>query len=346
MTKEFNQLEFLREAVRIDSSDGVEEMRDFLIETLEKHGYESEVDEHGNTLCSRGSGEPHLVLNTHIDTVAPHVEFDETDERILGRGSCDAKGPLSALLKSFIEADIDGKLSLAVTCDEENIDADAFLVGEPTDLDPCIAARGWTKVEIDLTGEPAHASEPENGVSAIQAASKAVLSLQDFDEKFGYENDLLPDPNLSATIIEGGEAENQIPETAKVTVDRRIVPPETPEKFAEKMRNYLEENLSTEAEFKVSLPEATEPLSAFETDSNSNIVKIIEEQTGNDSRIFDAATEASRFNEADVVVFGPGVLADEEGGVAHAKREYVSKHQVREAGEIAVKAVEEYLNQK
>jgi len=349
----FNELEFLRKAVKIDSSQEIGEMRKFLTDTLEKHGFDPEVDEAGNTLCSRGSGSPHLVLNTHIDTVKPHVEFEETEERIKGRGSCDAKGPLAAFMKAFIESDIDGKLTLAVTPDEEttlqaskklDIDADAFLVGEPTDLDPCIAARGWTKVEVEFRGESAHASEPENGVNSIKAASEAVLSLENFDETFNYENDILPDPTLSATIIEGGQAENQVSETATLTIDRRVVPPETPEKFSEKIKNHFKRNIQTEADIEVKLPNKTEPLSAFEKKPKTDIVQIIKEESGSEPRIFDAATEASRFKDSAVVVFGPGVLADEEGGVAHSKREYVNKIEVKGAGKILVSTVESYLS--
>lgn len=118
-------------------------MRELLIRTLKESGFEPEIDSAGNTLCTRGSGNPHLVLNTHIDTVKPHLDFEEAQDRINGRGSCDAKGPLSAFLKAFIQSKIDGTLTLAVTPDEETtlqaskdleIDADAVLVGEPTDL--------------------------------------------------------------------------------------------------------------------------------------------------------------------------------------------------------------------
>jgi acetylornithine deacetylase len=349
----FDEMEFLREAVKIDSSTEVEEMRNFLLETLESYELEPEVDEAGNTLCTRGTGRPHLVLNTHIDTVQPHIELEETEEKIKGRGSCDAKGPLAALLKAFIESEINGKLTLAVTPDEEttlqgskklDLDPDAVIVGEPTNLDPCIAARGWAKVDIKFSGESAHASEPENGVSAIKAASYAVIALENFDKQYNYENDMLPDPNLTATIIEGGEAENQIPSTSTVTVDRRVVPPETPQDFREKITEYLEKKIDTEAEVTVELPESSEPLSAFETPQEAEIVEIMEKQSESKARIFEAATEASRFNDSHVVVFGPGVLADEKGGVAHSKREHVRKESVEKAGEIVKKSVKDYLS--
>ncbi len=57
---EFNELEFLRQAVKIDSSEEVDQMREFLLETLEEHDFSPEVDEAGNTPCTRGSG--NLIL--------------------------------------------------------------------------------------------------------------------------------------------------------------------------------------------------------------------------------------------------------------------------------------------
>ena len=56
-------------------------MREFLVETLEKEGSDPSVDEAGNTLATRvgdASG-PHIVLNTHIDTVPPHLPFERSD---------------------------------------------------------------------------------------------------------------------------------------------------------------------------------------------------------------------------------------------------------------------------
>ena len=169
---------------------------------------------------------------------------------------------------------------------------------------------------MKFKGAPAHASEPGKGSSAIKAASKAVISLEDFDENFEYENDMLPEPDLSATILEGGETENQIPETAELTIDRRVVPPETPGKFAGKIRSHLERRIDEDVTI---------------------------EESGNGAQIFEAATEASRFNESNVVVFGPGVLADEEGGVAHSNREYIKKDKIEEAGKVTVSIVESYL---
>jgi len=166
----FDPLSFHESAVSISSHEDVTEMREFLVETLTEHGVDPRVDDAGNTIASfEGNADgPHVVLNTHIDTVPPHVPFerreqppgvdgergdgtaDEAGDVVAGRGSCDAKGPLAALLAAFLDAEVEaGRLTLAVTPDEEvystgaaalALDADGYVVGEPTDLAACTAA--------------------------------------------------------------------------------------------------------------------------------------------------------------------------------------------------------------
>ncbi|MDY6780635.1 MAG: succinyl-diaminopimelate desuccinylase, partial [Halobacteria archaeon] len=83
-------VEFLEETVRIPSHENVEEIRDYLVENVEgayKHGS-------GCVVAEKGEGSPHAVLNTHMDTVTPHVEYERDGDVIRGRGSCDAKASL------------------------------------------------------------------------------------------------------------------------------------------------------------------------------------------------------------------------------------------------------------
>jgi len=73
-------------------------------------------------------------------------------------------------------------------------------------------------------------------------------------------------------------------------------------------------------------------LEAWDTDPEAAVVDVLVSASGGDVRPFGAATEASYFaQDAPTVVFGPGVLADEVGAVAHAPREYVRVGAVRKA---------------
>jgi acetylornithine deacetylase len=353
---DFDPVAFLEDAVPLASNERVEEMRAFLVETLEAHGLDARVDDAGNTLAAKGATESdadtHLVFNTHIDTVSPHVPFEreETDgetTRIHGRGSCDAKGPLAAILAAFFAVDPreDARVTLAVTPDEEelstgaaalDLDADCYVVGEPTGLDVCTAAKGRFQGTLTLTGSAAHAAEPESGVNAIAGLEAALAVIRQFDDDRG------PHPQLGAatltpTTVAGGDATNQIPARCELVLDRRSVPPETAEEFRMGLETAVRAAVADDVGVDFSLTDRPTPfLEAFATDEEHALVQTLaaaSESAGGSGTVrpFTAATEASYFAPAPVVVFGPGVLADDEGAVAHAEREYVDVDDVERA---------------
>ncbi|ACM56274.1 M20/M25/M40 family metallo-hydrolase [Halorubrum lacusprofundi] len=383
----FDSVSFLEQAVQTPSHESVDEMREFVVETLDQFGAESEVVAGGCVLAKKYSdapGEgPHLVLNTHLDTVTPHVPFERgeahEDERadsvsddgpgdvIRGRGACDAKGPLAALLSGFLAADPErGRITLALTPDEESLslgaaaltgrspgtedrlNGDLFLVGEPTSLDACTAAKGRFQGTVELSGTAAHAAEFA-GANAVAAAEGALAAIRTFDDGADEHPQLGP-PKLTPTVIEGGGATNQVPADCEITADRRSVPPETAEGFRSSLADAVRESTPKDIGVAVALTDRESPFfEAFSTDPDhelvgavANAARIAADSTGiladrgGAVRPFGAATEASYFAPAPTVVFGPGDLADNAGAVAHAEREYV---RVREV-EAAAKTVE------
>lgn len=342
----FDPVDFLEKAVEIPSNEGVGEMRDLLCETLAEHGAEPRIDGAGNVIASKGEGSPHTLLNTHIDTVSPHIPFERDGEVIRGRGSCDAKGPLAAMLAAFLACEPEGRVTLAVTPDEETLSRGAYtlslafdrcIVGEPTDLDVCIAAKGRFQGTLSVRGENAHAAEPETGHNAVTDAGRVLLALEEFDAESHPE---LGGPTLTPTLIEGGSATNQVPADCRITLDRRSVPPETATGFAEALAAHLDSRVpEADAEFRFAERE-TPFLEAFETDPGEPVVEALRAAGAGDPRPFTAATEASYFaSEAPTVVFGPGVLVDAEGAVAHGDREYVRVDRVRRAAGVLESAL-------
>jgi len=367
----FEPVAFLEDAVRTPSHEDVTEMRELLVDALEAGGVVPRVDDAGNTLAVRDSGEPgpHVVLNTHIDTVPPHVEYSRGEARsaserasgeersddpragdvIRGRGACDAKGPLAALLAAFLRTEPErGRVTLAVTPDEETETAgaralsfdpepDAFVVGEPTELDVCTAAKGRFQATVEVGGASAHAAEPESGVNAVRVAGDLLSAFDTFGERADAPDptELLGAPTLTPTTVEGGAAANQVPEACSVVVDRRSVPPETPEEFRDALETHLRDHAPEGASVDVSLAEWKMPfLEAFETPADARVVRALADASGGEIRPFGAATEAAYFADlAPTVVFGPGALADEEGAVAHAPREYVRTGEVERAAD-------------
>ncbi|MFA9503756.1 M20 family metallopeptidase [Natrinema sp. H-ect1] len=361
---EFDPIAFLETAVQHASHEDVGPMRAFLRETLETHGVDPRVDDAGNVLASRGppaaDADSHVVLNTHIDTVSPHVPYErdpdapEADggEVIRGRGSCDAKGPLAALLSAFFAVEpTDDRVTLAVTPDEEILstgayalvsgeasltaDADAVIVGEPTDLDVCTAAKGRFQGTIHLSGANAHAAEPETGTNAVAALEGVLEAVRTFGERADAPptHPQLGAATLTPTVVEGGEATNQVPADAALTVDRRSVPPETADEFHEALTAHLRAAVPDDVGLDFRFTDRPTPfLEAWDTDPDAPVARTLADAAGGEIRPFTAATEASYFAaDAPTVVFGPGVLADDEGAVAHAPREYVRLEAVRKA---------------
>ncbi|WP_435144053.1 M20/M25/M40 family metallo-hydrolase [Halobaculum sp. P14] len=394
---DFDPVEFLDAAVRTESHESVDAMRDLLVETLDRHGESVRVDAAGNVRATK-SGDadgPHLVLNTHIDTVPPHVPADRDGDVLRGRGACDAKGPLAALLAAFLATTpTRGRLTLAVTPDEETlstgadalvrgtggvdpVDGDLFVVGEPTDCDVCTAARGRFEGTLTLTGSAAHAAEPDAGVNAVAALEGALGAIRGFDADRDPHPRLGP-PTLVATGAGGGEATNQVPATATLTLDRRSVPPETAEEFRAELAAAVRGAVPDDVGVSFDLTERSTPfLEAFDTDPDHELVRTFadaaaaagavaaersdaeqadsghgdaersdgaESSADGDVRPFGAATEASYFSPAPTVVFGPGHVADENGAVAHADREYVRLSRVRTAAAAATDAVGDLLD--
>src|SRR5436190_19271729 len=96
-------LELTKELIKIESISGNEaNLVNFLANYLDKLGFDVELQEaeanRPNIYAKRG--EPDVILSTHTDTVPPYVELREDDEHIYGRGACDTKGLMSAMLKA------------------------------------------------------------------------------------------------------------------------------------------------------------------------------------------------------------------------------------------------------
>jgi len=378
----FDPVAFLETAVQIPSHESVESMRSFVVETLESHGIDAAIVADGCVVAEKASPAPgrgpHLALNTHLDTVTPHVPFDRgpavegerghaperPDEVIRGRGSCDAKGPLAAILAGFLAAEpARGRLTLALTPDEESLslgaaaltgrlpgreprlDADVYLVGEPTGLDACTAAKGRFQGTVELSGVAAHAAEFA-GANAVAAAEGALAAIRTFDDD-SDDHPQLGAPKLTPTVIAGGDATNQVPADCSITVDRRSVPPETAEVFRSSLAAAVRAAVPDDVGVDVALTDRESPFfEAFSTDPDHELVDAVAGAAdaagaaaglagdrGGAVRPFGAATEASYFAPAPTVVFGPGDLADETGAVAHAEREYVRVREVEAAAD-------------
>jgi acetylornithine deacetylase/succinyl-diaminopimelate desuccinylase-like protein len=195
---------------------------------------------------------PTFLLCTHLDVVPPGSEAQwqprVAEGRLHGRGSCDAKGPLAAMIAAFESlaarrVGLAGRLLLAAVADEETgalgaralvaggMRADAAVIGEPTENVAVLASRGALRVAVTFLGRSAHASRPRNGVNAVHAAASLIVALEALDRELEGRG---TDGSCAATVVAGGTKLNIVPDRCTVQADRRLGPTEAmPDALAE-----------------------------------------------------------------------------------------------------------------
>lgn len=314
---------------------------------------------------------PVLVLNGHLDTVPvkedwSHDPFSgEVDSnRIYGRGAADMKGAIAAMIgaaKRIKESKdtIKGSLLLSFVADEERKnsgtmqflekykDIDYAVVGEPSDLDIVISNRGVLRLEISTFGKAGHASNPSGGINAIYRMNKAIRSLMELAESYGSNNENYTNkPSLSVSLIKGGTAENMIPDTCEIIIDRRTVYHENTEEVIEEITERFEEIRRKDSTFDYSY-KVTEELGPWKARDDSGLLKMagrVYQGCFNKKPVLKdlgATCETALFAEkgADTLVFGPGSIKQ-----AHARDEYVEISHLTGACEYYYRLIKEILS--
>ena len=179
-------------------------------------------------------GEPAVTLSTHLDTVPPFFPSREDGEFIWGRGACDVKGIIAAMIKAVegLLADGHRNFALLFVVGEERNSAGAysaaktprgsrFLVnGEPTENRLALGSKGAFRFEFHASGKMAHSAYPELGESAILKLLDALARVR----KMPLETDPILGPStLNIGTITGGRAPNVIPDHASAEIFIRLV---------------------------------------------------------------------------------------------------------------------------
>ena len=231
------QLRLTRELVDIDSTTGQEAAAGaWLVTTLRALGYQVAEQQVApgrfNVIATVGA--PVVVLSTHFDCVPPFFPSRLERGRLYGRGSCDAKGALVAMIAASERLRAGGEtgVGLLFVVGEERGSEGAkaangiapgskYLIdGEPTDNRLGRASRGVYRARLVATGRAAHTSQPDLGESAIERLVDALVAVRDVDWP--------SDPVLGTTfyvvgLISGGIAPNVIPPAAEAEMMFRTV---------------------------------------------------------------------------------------------------------------------------
>jgi acetylornithine deacetylase len=179
-------------------------------------------------------GESVVTLSTHMDTVPPFFDSREDGDFIWGRGSCDAKGIIAAMIAAAEKLLAAGtrNLGLLFVVGEERNSAGAraaaatprgsrFLInGEPTENRLALGSKGALRYEITAHGKLAHSAYPELGHSAIHTLLDVLYDIR----RIPLPHDaLLGDSTLNIGTIDGGRAPNVVADLAEAEIMFRTV---------------------------------------------------------------------------------------------------------------------------
>ncbi len=188
-----------------------------------------------NVYAAGQAGAPVVVLSTHMDTVPPWIGSSEDEEFVYGRGACDAKGIIVAMILAAGQLrERHVPVALLFVVGEERDSAGAkianqqpkgsrFLInGEPTDNRLALASKGALRGAITATGTMAHSAYPELGGSAIHKLVRALDAV--LRVALPTTEDVGPS-TLNIGLLEGGRAPNVIADHASAQVLVRLVGP-------------------------------------------------------------------------------------------------------------------------
>jgi acetylornithine deacetylase len=179
-------------------------------------------------------GQPVVTLSTHMDTVPPFFPSREDEDTIWGRGACDAKGIIAAMIAAAQKLLATGKknFGLLFVVGEEVNGAGALVAarnprgsrylinGEPTENKIALGTKGTLRYEITARGRTAHSAYPELGHSAIETLLDVLQAIRDIKLP---EDELLGRSTLNIGTIKGGLAPNVIADHAQAEIMFRLV---------------------------------------------------------------------------------------------------------------------------
>lgn len=306
-----------------------------------------------------GAG-PRLVFNSHLDVVDPSTQTWATppyepvvrDGRMIGRGTCDAKGSLVAMLAAMERlaaspGGLAGEVLLTAVMGEEagglgsahlvaqGLRADAAVVGEPTGLAVARAHKGTYMKRLRFAGRAAHSASPWLGRNAVaDAAAFVTASERETERLAAYPHEALGPATMTVTVLAGGKLQNTVPDEATLIVDRRLVPGETHDDCDAQLAAMLSALRDARPGLEVAAPEIVVATVPSETASGAPVVAAALSAVAEAGRPaaratgFNAGCDMSKLVGAGIptVICGPGSLTQ-----AHRPDESVPLDEVTDA---------------
>jgi len=318
-----------------------------------------------------------VLLDAHQDTVPVEGMTVEPfravvrDGRLYGRGACDTKGGMAAMLAAIsrlAEERPTGMPIVVLSCsvnEEYGFGGarqmakawgeggqglvprrpDAAIIAEPTELDVVTVHKGVVRWKCHTRGRAAHSSRPEAGDNAIYKMARAVTAI----EKYARDvvgtlatHPLCGPATLSVGTITGGVSVNTVPDRCTIEIDRRLAPGEKPDAARQHLIDYLREKASLGFTLEHDPPFMEGPPLADQ--HNRPLADRLAKAAAGLAAPCRAVgvpygTDGALFAATGVptVIFGPGSIAQ-----AHTADEWIALDQVEKAAEIYYRFVKSF----
>jgi acetylornithine deacetylase/succinyl-diaminopimelate desuccinylase family protein len=299
-----------------------------------------------------------VLFDAHQDTVPTDgmtidpFAAEIRDGKLYGRGACDIKGGMAAMLIALdrlVRERPEGSASVVMACtvDEEFTHtgsshlatsphgADVAVVAEPTMLNLVTRHKGAIRWKIRTRGIACHSSTPHLGQNAIYRMAAVVDALAGHAEELARASDpILGPPTLSVGRIEGGQSVNVVPDWCEIEIDRRVIPGEVPLDCLKRVEVLLRRRLGEVDWIEFLPPWVNMPALAPGESGQEGWIDVargaVAKAIGRTPEIMGVpyGTDAGPLGAAGVpcIVLGPGDIAQ-----AHTKDEWIELDQVRAA---------------
>ena len=269
---------------------------------------------------------------------------------IVGRGACEQKGALAAMLYAAAiitrsGAELKAPLILAVSVagetgrhdaaecilGQDGVAARAAIIGLGTSNRIGLGNKGRLDVALTVRGKAAHSSMPWLGVNAVDGFRRAMERLDRLP--LGAKHPGLGEASLTVTQVKTSpDISHTIPDRCHATLDRRLLPGDDPDEIFAQLCTALKDIES----YSIDIHRGSFMYPA-EIDRHARLVKELEGAhravTGDNADCYysPAALDAGYLirRNVDTVMFGPGDLR-----FAHTDQEIVSLAEVRAAAQV------------
>lgn len=309
-------------------------------------------------------GSPSYALEAHTDTVGVEgmtiepFAADVCEGRLYGRGACDTKGPMAAMLHALLRAKQEcGTLPATwyfiASCDEElggsgaqaiaqsDFSCDGIIVAEPTELKLLTAHKGVVRFKLTISGKAAHSAYPDRGSHSIHAASSFIEGVKGLNASFReqWSEHLLGTPSISVGTIRGGDHVNRIPDHVEMEIDCRILGEQSADELVKALHGLAEAATQHDPELSYRLI-ATQKYPGLAAGSDTAAHGLMDSLAALADCGYDYAsytTNAGFYRAAGIPVFvwGPGSIHQ-----AHTADEWVDLREVERASDLLFQLIE------